>query len=230
MPDEREDDLRPEHEEALAGLRRAVEPPAELEERVVAELAGRGMIRRASGQGRWAAMAAVLLLAAALGYAAGWRAGTRSAPGAPAPADGTGPAATADSGDAPGAPGRAGASGSETGTDLTTFALLVYDPAAGLPDEELDAAVTEASAWAAELAEAGVLVAGEKLRDEGSRLELRGGEVRLAADFPPPDEELVLGGFFMIRAAGVDEARRIAAQCPLLRFGSTIEIRAIEEI
>lgn len=218
MPDEREDDLRPEHEEALAGLRRAVEPPAALEERVVAELAGRGMIRRASGWGRWAAMAAVLLLAVALGYASGWRAGTQ------------GPAVTADPGDAPGAPGRTGGSGSEAGTDLTTFALLVYDPAAGLPDGELDAAVEEASAWAAELAAAGVLVAGEKLRDEGSRLELRGGEVRLAANFPPPDEELVLGGFFMIRAAGVDEARRIAAQCPLLRFGSTIEIRAIEEI
>ena len=40
----------------------------------------------------------------------------------------------------------------------------------------------------------------------------------------------MLGGFFVIRAEDYDEAQRIAADCPLLRYGSIIEIRAFEEL
>jgi hypothetical protein len=115
-------------------------------------------------------------------------------------------------------------------TAEATYALMIFDPVAGVPPEQTAAAVTEASRWAGELAAAGTLVSAEKLRDEATRLRLRDGAVERAADFPPPGESLVLGGFFLIRAADDEEAQRIAAACPLLRYGSVIEVRAFEEV
>jgi hypothetical protein len=114
--------------------------------------------------------------------------------------------------------------------DGGTFALLVYDPVAALPPARSRQAVADATRWAAELAEAGVLVSGEKLAGEGRRLVLRDNEIRQLPDFPPSGDTAVLGGFFMIRAGSYDEAQRIAADCPLLGYGSTIEIRALEEV
>ncbi len=111
-----------------------------------------------------------------------------------------------------------------------TFALLIYDPVFAAPEAQMQAAVAEARAWAGELAEVGVFRGAEKLRDDGLRLEMRDGAVELAAEFPPPGDELVLGGFFLIRADNYDEAQRIASSCPLLRYGSIIEIRAVEII
>lgn len=111
-----------------------------------------------------------------------------------------------------------------------TYALMVFDPVGGLPSEQTSAAVAAASRWAGELAAAGTLVSAEKLRDEATRLRLRDGSVERVAGFPPTGESLVLGGFFLIRAADYEEAQRIAAACPLLRYGSVIEVRAFEEV
>ena len=110
------------------------------------------------------------------------------------------------------------------------FALLIYDPVLAAPEAQVQAAVAEASAWAGELAEVGVFEGAEKLGDDGLRLRMRDGAVELAAEFPPPGDELVLGGFFVIRADNYDDAQRIASSCPLLRYGSVVEIRAIENI
>ena len=110
------------------------------------------------------------------------------------------------------------------------FALLIYDPVLAAPEAQGQAAVAEASAWAGELAEVGVFRGAEKLRDDGLRLGMLDGAVELSGEFPPPGDELVLGGFFMIRADNYDDAQRIASSCPLLRYGSIIEIRAVEDI
>lgn len=200
MQDDPDNDLNSDELQALAALRQAVEPPSQLEQRVVAELAERGLTRRGPEWWRAAAVAAALMMAAALGYAAGV--------GSLSPGAGTGVTDTQRS---------------------STFALFVYDPVEGIAGVGPDA-VSEAAAWANLLAEQGVLASAEKLQDEGRRLMSRDGAVQPAADFPPAGESLVLGGFFMIRAANFDEAQRIAAECPLLRYGSTIEIRAFEEL
>jgi len=111
-----------------------------------------------------------------------------------------------------------------------TYALMIFDPVAGPPPEEGATAVAEAARWAGELAAAGTLVSAEKLRDEATRLRLRDGAVERTAGFPPPGESLVLGGFFLIRAADDEEAKRIAADCPLLRYGSVIEVRSFDDV
>lgn len=121
------------------------------------------------------------------------------------------------------------ASGATAGGEAD-FALFVLDPVEPTTEIDVPEAVAAAAAWANQLADAGVLVGAEKLRDEGRRIEPRVGEPILVADFPPVGDELVLGGLFLIRAGSLAEAQRIASECPLLRFGSTIEIRAFERV
>ena len=125
---------------------------------------------------------------------------------------------------------RSGDSSAPTADTGPLFALLVYDPILRVPEAQVQAAVAEASAWAGELAEVGVFRGAEKLRDDGLRLSMRDGAVELSTEFPPPGDELVLGGFFMIQADNYDDAQRIASSCPLLRYGSIIEIRAVEAV
>ena len=68
--DETFPELTPEEREALSALSRERRPPPELEDRVVAALEGRGLIRAPAWR-RWAAVAAVAALALGLGFAAG---------------------------------------------------------------------------------------------------------------------------------------------------------------
>ena len=125
---------------------------------------------------------------------------------------------------------RSGTSPAPAANTGPAFALLVYDPVLAASEAQVQAATVEASAWAGELAAVGVFRGAEKLRDDGLRLQMRDGTVELTTEFPPPGDELVLGGFFMIRADNYADARRIASSCPLLRYGSIIEIRAVDDV
>jgi hypothetical protein len=60
-----------------------------------------------------------------------------------------------------------------------------------------------------------------------SMVRVRGGKV-LVSDGPFAETKEQIGGFFLIEAADVDEAVRIAASWPSARIGS-IEVRPIED-
>ena len=60
-----------------------------------------------------------------------------------------------------------------------------------------------------------------------STVRVRGGKV-LVSDGPFAETKEQIGGFFLIEAADVDEAVRIAASWPSARIGS-IEVRPIED-
>lgn len=106
------------------------------------------------------------------------------------------------------------------------FALMLYEDAgyqSPAPDE-METRVAEYSAWARELAKQGYLVDGAKLSERG---------VLLHRDRPrdealPVSAEGMLAGYFMIRAASLAEAERIAADCPHLAYGGTVSIRPID--
>ncbi len=100
------------------------------------------------------------------------------------------------------------------------FLLLIRgnEPNQLLPEAQL---TQEYRAWAEELAGRGTLVVAEKLDDEGRWLD--------AAERPPDDlQSSVVSGFFIIRAAGYDEAVAIARLSPHIRYGGTIEVRALD--
>ena len=78
--------------------------------------------------------------------------------------------------------------------------------------------VAEYAAWARRLSEQGKLLSAEKLADAPAEV-LGSGAAQ---------EEERVGGFFLIRATSFEEAQQIARDCPHLRHGGRVELRAIE--
>lgn len=180
----------------------SLQPPADLEERVVARLREAGLFNRQivttevsmkSIHLRWALAATVLV-------AAGVWAGTR------VPQDEVQSTAVAVAADT-----------------RPAFALMLYEDAGyQAPAEgEHDARVAEYSAWARDLAARGNLVDGAELIDRGVLLH----RDRPRAEAVPTGTEGILAGYFVIRAASLEEAERIAAECPHLAYGGAVSVR-----
>jgi hypothetical protein len=107
------------------------------------------------------------------------------------------------------------------------FVLFLYDSPEMPPDDM--SKVAEYSGWARTIGMSKRMITGEKLKDGGrflrnvhGQLEIR--EVREAG------EPNVLGGYFLIEAENYDEAIKVAASCPHLKYGGLIELRQLDQI
>jgi hypothetical protein len=108
------------------------------------------------------------------------------------------------------------------------FLLLLHEPSATGPapsPEEQRALVDEYKAWAVAGAESGFLLEGEKLKDDVRVLPAPGDGASAPSAGAP-----FIGGYFVVQAAGYEEASRLAGTCPHLRHGGTIEIREIDPV
>lgn len=200
MSETEDDDLTPEERAALRALPLEAAPPAALEERVVAALRDRGLLRRRprphvlGSAGLLRLAAEVLLFAAGLGMGAAvfYRPPTPSLP---------------TKGDA--SPLASG----------PLFLLLLY---AGPGNQAGDEAtrVAEYGAWAASLRKEGRLLGAERLGSERRVLGGVGGE----------GEPAVPRGYFLFRASGLEEALEIARSCPHLRHGGQVSVQPIDPV
>jgi hypothetical protein len=113
---------------------------------------------------------------------------------------------------------------------MPQYVLLLHDDPARLGDitpEQMQGVIERYMAWHRKIREAGHAVSGHKLRDgEGRVMRWRDGALA-TTDGPYAEAREVIGGLFVIKAAGYDDAVRLCADCPHLDFGS-IEIREIE--
>lgn len=108
------------------------------------------------------------------------------------------------------------------------YLLLLHETPAdfgSLSPAQMEELVAEYAAWADDLAQRGLLVAGKKLADDGGR-HLRPGA--LASDGPYAEAKDVIGGLFIVKAADDAQAEALAATCPHLRGSQWIEVRRIE--
>jgi hypothetical protein len=119
---------------------------------------------------------------------------------------------------------------------MSQFMILLYDSAdaaeqwAGMSAEELQRCIAQYVAWSEDLDAKGRLVATEKLRDGTGRV-LRGrGGTPLVTDGPFTETKEIVGGYFIIDAADLDDAVALTQDCPHLEFGGTVEIREIEPV
>ncbi len=113
---------------------------------------------------------------------------------------------------------------------MRDYLLLLHENPAQFADvspAEMQAIIERYSAWSRELAEAGRLVSGTKLTDEGGRHLRRNGTSVAVTDGPYAETREVIGGQFVIRAEGYDEACTLAKGCPHLDNG-WIEVREVE--
>jgi hypothetical protein len=112
------------------------------------------------------------------------------------------------------------------------YMLLIYHEEQawnGQPEPEHQAIYREYRELIQELQDDGKFLAGDQLQaaTTASSIRVRNGKPMLT-DGPFAETREQLGGFFMIEANDLDEARSIAARIPSARTG-TIEIRPVVE-
>src|SRR4051794_13226083 len=107
------------------------------------------------------------------------------------------------------------------------YALMVYaEPGyvEQLPDAEAEA--VRAEYWA--LAGDPRCVANAQLQHVETATSVReAGGRTLVTDGPFADTKEVLGGFFLVEAANLDEALEMAARIPATRLGGVVEVRPV---
>ena len=121
--------------------------------------------------------------------------------------------------------GRAPVDWSSASPPAPTYVLFLLGGVESGPDEA--ERVEEYRAWAMRLARAGQLSAGEKLGTAAWLLDGRSGDVDLRSA-PDAHRAAPLSGFFLLTAAGPEEAISIARSCPHLRHGGEVLLRPIE--
>ncbi len=83
-------------------------------------------------------------------------------------------------------------------------------------------------AWIGELRNQGRFKAGEPLGDAGKVLSGRTGQTVTDGPFVEGKEEV--GGYLIVSANDLNEAVRLAKDCPILENNGTVEVRPIEHI
>ena len=113
------------------------------------------------------------------------------------------------------------------------YAVLIYDEGTADPTtvnndpEEWQRTMGEYNAYSAMLRAKGAYKGGEALEPvtTATTIRIRDGET-LMTDGPFAETKEALGGFYLVEAADLDEAIKLAAACPGARYGS-IEVRPV---
>src|SRR5947209_1477139 len=113
---------------------------------------------------------------------------------------------------------------------MPQFMLLLYENPGdfkGMSPEQIQTILQQYGAWTQKVAQAGKLVGGRKLMEEGGKHMKRAGTKLTVTDGPYVETKEVVGGYFAVRAKDYGEAVEIASECPHLQFGR-IEVRQID--
>jgi hypothetical protein len=110
------------------------------------------------------------------------------------------------------------------------YALLIYDDPSqweNIPEDEYK----EIYAGYVAVSNLPATKSGQQLQpvDTARSVRVKNGE-RVVTDGPFADTKEVLGGFYLVEAASLEEAEDIAAQIPSARLGGTVEVRPIVEM
>jgi len=92
-----------------------------------------------------------------------------------------------------------------------------------LPPETIQTAIDRFYEWHSAHAAAGTMKAGSRLMPETKLVTKRG-----TIDGPFAETKEVVGGFWFITAASLEEAAAIAAEYPVIQCGLSLEIRELD--
>lgn len=97
----------------------------------------------------------------------------------------------------------------------------------GLSPEQMQNVADQWMAWFDRLSQQGKALGGHPLEEEGRIVSGKKG--RLVADGPFAESKEAIGGYFLLRVSGMDEAVAIAKECPGLEYGAVVEVRPVAE-
>ena len=95
----------------------------------------------------------------------------------------------------------------------------------GLSPEEMQQVIDRWMAWFQRLTAEGVAVAGSPLEQAGKVVSGKNGHV--ISDGPFAESKETIGGYFVLKVSSMDEAVKIAQECPGLPYGIRVEVRPI---
>jgi hypothetical protein len=95
----------------------------------------------------------------------------------------------------------------------------------GLSPEEMQQVIDRWMAWFQRLTAEGIAVAGNPLEQEGKVVSGKNGHV--ISDGPFAESKETIGGYFVLKVSSMDEAVKIAQECPGLPYGIRVEVRPI---
>ena len=93
--------------------------------------------------------------------------------------------------------------------------------------EEIQEVMAKWTAWVERLSQQGKFKSGLPLHSEGKIVSGKSG--RSVADGPFAESKEAIGGFFLLQVDDLDEAVRIAKECPGLGYGVSVEVRPVAE-
>jgi hypothetical protein len=96
--------------------------------------------------------------------------------------------------------------------------------ASALSPEEMQNLMQKWFQWVDELRAKNIYVAGEALTPSGKTI---GGKKALITDGPYAESKELVGGFFVVKAASLDEAVEIAKGYPEFVFDGAVEVREV---
>jgi hypothetical protein len=97
-----------------------------------------------------------------------------------------------------------------------------------LSPEELQNVMSQWSSWYNRLTEQGKIRSAHPLLDEGKIVTWKKGQT--VADGPFAESKEAIGGYFLLQRSDLDDALKIAKECPALKYGMTIEVRPVAEM
>jgi hypothetical protein len=113
------------------------------------------------------------------------------------------------------------------------YVFLIHDDPsawAGMSEEQVNAVMGEYFAYSDAIRKEGIFVDGQALqgRDAAHTVRVRDGE-RIVADGPFAETKEIVGGYYIVDCATLDQALDAAARVPSARFGA-IEVRPIAQM
>ena len=110
-----------------------------------------------------------------------------------------------------------------------TYLLIIRDAPPetydALPAEERLQGMRQWNAWVDGMQRGGRIDRADTL--EGAGRVVGGARADRVMDGPFAEAKEMVGGYFLVRAADLDEATALARECPFLRYGMSIEIRPV---
>ena len=110
---------------------------------------------------------------------------------------------------------------------MAQYAILLRDDfdMQALPASEQERVFSQFIAWSEQLAARGEHRGVERLDRDGRTVSIRDG--RIVIDGPYAEGKETVMGFFLVEADTIEHAARIAAGCPSVALGASVEVRLI---
>ena len=90
--------------------------------------------------------------------------------------------------------------------------------------EQIQQAMQKWKVWMDELTQKGVYGGGQRLTPNGAVLQ---GQKKQRSDGPYVESKEMVGGYMLIKAAGLEEAIETSKGCPIFDYGGITEVREV---